>query len=100
LPGQWQELKYTTDFTAPENGYVQVFVANEHSQPVWFDNLEVTYKEAMTVQENHYSPWGLNLAGIEKEGSPDHKFQYNGKEKQEELGLNWLITGPGCMILS
>ena len=81
------------DFTAPENGYVQVFVANEHNQPVWFDNLEVTYKEAMSVQENHYSPWGLNLAGIEKEGSPDHKFQYNGKEKQEELGLDWLDYG-------
>lgn len=27
--------------------------------------------------------------GIEKQGSPDHKFQYNGKEKQQELGLNW-----------
>ena len=78
------------DFTAPENGYVQVFVANEHNQPVWFDNLEVTYKEAMSVQENHYSPWGLNLAGIEKEGSPDHKWQYIGREKQSELGLNWL----------
>jgi|GEM_PF-2479818 len=47
----------------------------------------------MTVQENHYSPWGLNLAGIEKEGSPDHKFQYNGKEKQEELGLDWVDYG-------
>jgi RHS repeat-associated protein len=27
--------------------------------------------------------------GIEKQGRPDHKFQYNGKEKQEELGLHW-----------
>jgi RHS repeat-associated protein len=27
--------------------------------------------------------------GIEKQGRPDHKFQYNGKERQEELGLNW-----------
>jgi RHS repeat-associated protein len=24
------------------------------------------------------------------QGRPDHKFQYNGKEKQEELGLHWL----------
>jgi RHS repeat-associated protein len=43
----------------------------------------------MQVQENHYDPWGLNLVGIESQGSPDHKFQYNGKEKQEELGLHW-----------
>jgi RHS repeat-associated protein len=36
-----------------------------------------------------YDPFGLNLAGIQKEGQPDDKFQYNGKEKQEEFGLNW-----------
>ncbi|NME72568.1 hypothetical protein HHU12_31700 [Flammeovirga aprica JL-4] len=29
----------------------------------------------------------MNMAGIEKEGTPDHKFQYNGKEKQEEIGF-------------
>jgi RHS repeat-associated protein len=31
--------------------------------------------------------------GIERTGNPDHKFQYNGKEKQEELGLNWMDYG-------
>lgn len=36
----------------------------------------------------YYSPFGLNLAGIEKQGQPDDKFQYNSKEKQEEFGLN------------
>ncbi|WP_347160478.1 RHS repeat domain-containing protein [Pontibacter chitinilyticus] len=41
----------------------------------------------------HYDPWGVNLAGIEKQGNPDHKYQYNGKEKQEELGLNWMDYG-------
>jgi RHS repeat-associated protein len=41
------------------------------------------------LNQNHYSPYGLNLAGIEKGGQPDDKFQYNGKEKQEEFGLHW-----------
>ena len=45
------------------------------------------------VQENHYDPWGLNLAGIETQGQPNHKYQYNGKEKQQELGLNWSDYG-------
>ncbi|MDJ1505185.1 RHS repeat-associated core domain-containing protein [Cytophagaceae bacterium BD1B2-1] len=45
------------------------------------------------VQENHYDPWGLNLAGIETKGNPNHEFQYNGKEKQEEFGLNWMDYG-------
>jgi RHS repeat-associated protein len=31
--------------------------------------------------------------GIERAGAPDHLFQYNGKEKQEELGLNWMDYG-------
>ncbi|WP_281613230.1 RHS repeat-associated core domain-containing protein [Flammeovirga sp. SubArs3] len=29
----------------------------------------------------------MNMVGIEKERTPDHKFQYNGKEKQEEIGF-------------
>lgn len=47
----------------------------------------------MIVLENHYPPFGLNLVGIETQGQPDHKFQYNGKEKQEELGLNYIDYG-------
>jgi RHS repeat-associated protein len=31
--------------------------------------------------------------GIERAGNPDHRFQYNGKEKQEELGLEWMDYG-------
>ncbi|MBD0256192.1 MAG: hypothetical protein ICV83_10775, partial [Cytophagales bacterium] len=76
-----------------QDGYVQVLVANEGDVAVWFDDLQISYQQAQVVQENHYSPWGLNLAGIEKQGNPDHKFQYNGKEKQEELGLNWVDYG-------
>jgi RHS repeat-associated protein len=53
-----------------------------------------TYPEiSPAAAGNHYSPFGLNLAGIEKQGQPDDKFQYNGKEKQEEFGLMWLDYG-------
>ncbi|MDJ1505177.1 RHS repeat-associated core domain-containing protein [Xanthocytophaga agilis] len=37
--------------------------------------------------------WRLNLVSIELQGNPNHKFQYNGKEKQEESGLNWSDYG-------
>jgi RHS repeat-associated protein len=30
----------------------------------------------------------MNLVGVEMQGRPDHKFQYNGIEKQEDFGLN------------
>ncbi|MDJ1502076.1 RHS repeat-associated core domain-containing protein [Xanthocytophaga agilis] len=35
----------------------------------------------------------MNLVGIETQGNPNHEFQYNGKEKQEEFGLNWSDYG-------
>jgi RHS repeat-associated protein len=84
----WKGL-VLADLTAEVDGYVQVFVANESNQDVYFDELTIVYKPAIAVQENHYTPFGNNLVGIEKQGQPDHKFQYNGKEKQSELGLNW-----------
>ncbi|NDK57361.1 RHS repeat-associated core domain-containing protein [Pontibacter sp. BT213] len=35
----------------------------------------------------------MNLAGIVRQNTPDHLFQYNGKERQTELGLNWSDYG-------
>jgi RHS repeat-associated protein len=83
----WQELEL--HYKAEQDGFVQVFVYNESGQQVFFDDVAIRKDPALIVQENHYDPWGLNLVGIEKQGRPDHKFQYNGKEKQEELGLGW-----------
>jgi RHS repeat-associated protein len=88
-PGTQQAQEVTVE----QEGYVRVFVANESDVPVWFDDLEVSLEKGLLVQENHYDPWGLNLAGIEKQGNPDHKFQYNGKEKQDELKLRWVDYG-------
>jgi len=31
----------------------------------------------------------MHMAGIGKEGAPDHRYTYNGKEGQQEFGLNW-----------
>ena len=58
-----------------------------------FDDLTLTQEPPLVVQENHYDPWGLNLAGIEVTGNPEHKYQYNGKEKQSEFGLDWSDYG-------
>jgi RHS repeat-associated protein len=51
------------------------------------------HQPGAVLPKEHYDPWGLNLAGIERQGAPDHLFQYNGKEKQQELGLNWTDYG-------
>jgi RHS repeat-associated protein len=83
----WQELKL--QYKVEQDGFVQVFVYNESGQEVFFDDITIRKDPALIVQENHYDPWGMNLVGIEMQGRPDHKFKYNGKEKQEELGLGW-----------
>ena len=70
---------------------MQLYTANETTnQNVWFDDFKVTFTPQLIVQENHYYPFGMTLKGIHKIGQPQHKFTYNGKEKQEEFGLNWL----------
>lgn len=87
----WQQLK--TGMRVDSAGYVKVSVVNESGIPAYFDDLLLRPVDAPKVQENHYDPWGLNLRGIEQAGTPNYKFQYNGKEKQEEFGLNWSDYG-------
>jgi RHS repeat-associated protein len=75
-----------------------VYVENLSSQAVWFDDLEIAaggQPVAIVVQETHYDPWGLELAGIGYVADPakEHKFTYNGKEKQDQFGLGWLDYG-------
>jgi len=73
---------------------VEVSVVNASARvSASFDDLTLTQEPPLVVQENHYDPWGLNLAGIEVQGDPEHKFKYNGKEKQTELGLDWMDYG-------
>jgi RHS repeat-associated protein len=86
--GGWEPRSF--DITIAEEGYVQVLVANESEKAVWFDDLQIKHTPALIVQENHYDPWGLNLAGIEKEGNPDHKWKFLSREQQEELSLGWV----------
>jgi RHS repeat-associated protein len=43
------------------------------------------------LQENHYYPFGMNQESkwLNNTALPDTKYQYNGKELNEDLGLNW-----------
>jgi RHS repeat-associated protein len=44
---------------------------------------------AVVVQETHYDPFGLELAGIEKAGSPEHRWKFQSKERVDDLSLGW-----------
>ncbi len=46
--------------------------------------------EKEVVQENHYYPFGMNMEGEwAQQIGPNNKYQYNGKELNDDFGLNW-----------
>ena len=56
------------------------------------DWLGAPYEGPEIIQENHYYPFGLNMEGswhAPAEAGRVNKYQYNGKEWNDDFGLNW-----------
>ncbi|MBX2921167.1 MAG: RHS repeat-associated core domain-containing protein [Chitinophagaceae bacterium] len=81
-----------TGIAASKNGYVYIYASNQSQVPVFFDNFQVIHTRGAILEETHYYPYGMKMAGISSKayGSLKNPYQYQGdyNDFDDETGWN------------
>ena len=83
--------KLEKQLTITEPGYVYIYLSNENATAVevYFDDFDVEHVKSPVVQVEDYYVFGLTFNSHRRENSSYNRYQFNGKEIQNELGLGW-----------
>jgi len=84
-----QVMQASFPASIPKNGYLYIYLSNESQQQVFFDNLNIQFKPGPLLEETHYYPFGLTMAGISdkalKTNYAENKFKFTGQLYDDDL---------------
>ena len=84
---------YLQDIAVDRNGYLYVYCSNESLVDVFFDNLQVVHTRGPLLEESHYYPFGLTMAGISSKAAG--KTESNKKFQGQEFAHGEFSDGSG-----
>jgi RHS repeat-associated protein len=75
------------------SGFQTEYVISDHLGNARMTVVSNENNEPEILQYDSYYPFGLEMGGLSYVSSTENKFKYNGKEKQDALGLGWYDYG-------
>ncbi len=77
---------HSLSVSIPKNGYIYVYASNQSNINVYFDNMQLVQTRGPILEEMHYYPSGLMMAGIcdKAWNKGQNFFHYQSKEMQNQ----------------